>query len=242
MKKISFFLTAMLLSGCYNLKRSSEIGTAPALTPTQDPRAHKNYMPVNMPMPQGLQPSYPPNSLWRVGAKGFFKDQRASRVGDLILVDVAIQDKADLKNETKQETTRTTNATVSSLVGIQSKFPAAMGTGIGNVIDAESKPTSDGKSTSKRHETIDLRVAAIVTQTLPNGNLVILGRQEVRMNFDIREIVISGIVRPADITAENTISYEQIGEARLSYGGRGEGMDMQKVPYGQQLANNLLPF
>jgi len=112
----------------------------------------------------------------------------------------------------------------------------------GNLVDLDSTTSSEGKGSIDRDETVNLKIAAIVTQKLPNGNLVFLGRQEVRINFEVRQLQIAGVVRPEDITAENTISYEKIAEARISYGGKGHISDIQQPRYGQQILDILLPF
>lgn len=230
-------LICLLLSACYSGQRITEIGSAPAMTPTQDPRAHQNYHPVRMPMPKEYRYTYPANSLWRIGARGFFKDQRASKVGDLITVIISTKDKADVRNDARHSNDRKYTASIKNFLGLTAK--AGM---TNNILDAASNPVSNGKSRLQREENIDMKLAAVVTQKLPNGNLVIMGRQETRVNFDLREVVLTGIVRPSDITAENTISYEQIGEARFSYGGRGDGMDFQKTTPGQQFFSQIMPF
>lgn len=234
--------STVLLAGCYNLSRVKETGSQPSMTPTQDPRAFSTYKPVRMPMPKPRQHRYAPNSLWRQGAKGFFKDQRANRVGDLVTVLVTMDDSAYMKNEITQVTDRQTKASLNSFFGLEKFLPTQMKGKPNNIVDAKSDPKARATIDQKRFERIKLKIAATVTQVLPNGNFVIMGRQEARVHFDVREVVVTGVVRPADITAENTIAYEQIAEARLLYGGRGDRTDLLKIPYGQQMMNNLFPF
>ena len=236
-------LCATFLSGCYHWTRFNEIGSSPPLTPTQDPTARQGYYPVHMPMPPQSYETYSPNSLWRTGARAFFKDQRASRVGDIVTVLVRSTEKIEFKNET-ENTRNPTNisASVGSFFGLEKHLPNPTGAAPVPLVGASSNVSSKGKNDMKRKEIFDFKIAATVTQVLPNGNLVILGRQEVRMNFEVREIVVSGVVSPPDITSTNTIGLDQIAEARISYGGRGDGSDMQKMPYGSTLLTNVLPF
>ena len=242
LKALSSLLCLLCLSGCYHWSRLQETGATPPMTPTQDPRAHKNYAPVRMPMPDAKNPRYSPNSLWRTGAKSFFKDQRASKEGDLVTIVIDMKDKVHFKNETRNERTSSSSATLTKFFGLEKLLPQSAGTAAGNLITAGSAPSSDGESEIKRKDIVKTNIAATVTQVLPNGNLVIQGRQEMRINFDIREVLITGVIRSSDITPENTIDFEKIAEARLGYGGRGEGSDVQKTPYAQQVLTQLLPF
>ncbi|TIV92058.1 MAG: flagellar basal body L-ring protein, partial [Mesorhizobium sp.] len=105
---------------------------------------------------------------------------------------------------------------------------------------SSTETNADGEI--KRSEDIELNVAAVVTEVLPNGNLMIRGSQEVRVNYELRVLTIAGMVRPSDIGAENTIPYERIAEARISYGGRGRASEVQQPAYGQQVLDQVLPF
>jgi flagellar L-ring protein precursor FlgH len=240
-KIIAISLLPSFLSGCYVLDRAMDVGGEPPLTRTQDPTAVPHYQPVTMPMPHPMEPPIPAgtsNSLWQTGAKGFFKDQTAKRVGDLLEVIIIIDDKASMKNEGKQDRTSNVNTGLTAFLGIQGKIFSDPS----NIAKGKSVTDSTGKSQIDRTEKIETRLTVTVTQVLPNGNLVIMGRQETRVNFDVREVVLTGVVRRADISSENTIPYQKIAEARISYGGRGQSQDLQQPAWGQQLWNTVMPF
>ena len=239
-------LTAMLLSGCATtLEKLEAVGKAPPLSTVENPTREPNYEPLSWPMPEAKAPGKQyANSLRQPGARTFYRDQRAARVGDILRVNVNIQDKAEVKNETerKRDTTDTGNAT--SFLGVQNKlFGYLPGKAIpSDLLDAASKTNTKGTGNMKREEKITTQVAALVTQILPNGNLVIEGKQEMRVNYDIREISVRGVVRPEDIRADNSVDSTQIAEARIVYGGRGQIMDVQQPRWGSQAADVLLPF
>lgn len=233
-----------LLAGCSALDRIEGIGAAPALAPIANPTATPGYRPVTMPMPAPEQVSYQPNSLWRSGARAFFRDQRAAKVGDILTVVINIADSATVDNSTERSRTNSENAELPAFLGFEQRLKNVLSSAIdpGNLVDATSSGSSAGSGKVDRKETVELTVAAVVTQVLPNGNLVIEGRQEVRVNYEVRELLINGIVRPEDIANTNTIQHTQIAEARISYGGRGQITDMQQPRYGQQLYDIIMPF
>ncbi|AWK86802.1 flagellar basal body L-ring protein FlgH [Azospirillum thermophilum] len=236
---------AASLPACNAAQRISEIGKAPELSQIQDPHAAPGYQPVSLPMPTPLPVERNPNSLWRTGAKAFFKDQRAAKVGDLLTVNIKIDDQAKLANESKRSRANSDKAGMPHLLGIEADTLARVlpnGASATSLVDLSSNTSNDGKGSVDRKEQIELKVAALVTQTLPNGNMVIQGRQEVRVNYEVRDLIITGVIRPEDITAQNTISYEKIAEARISYGGRGQITDVQQPRYGQQLFDIIMPF
>lgn len=236
---------AASLSACGAASRIADIGKAPELSGIQDPHAAAGYTPVSLPMPTPLPAERNPNSLWRTGAKAFFKDQRAAKVGDLLTVNIKIDDQAKLANESKRTRANSDKAGMPNLLGLETDTLSRVlpsGANPSSLVDLSSSTSNDGKGSVDRKEQIELKVAALVTQTLPNGNLVIQGRQEVRVNFEARDLQITGVIRPEDITAQNTISYEKIAEARISYGGRGQITDVQQPRYGQQLFDIIMPF
>ena len=232
--------TAGSLGGCAAFDRLANIGQQPALSAIENPTAQPGYKPVQMPMPDPIPASYSPNSLWRNGSRAFFKDQRARQIGDILTVKVKFTDKAAFDNETKRERTAKESSTLDSLFN-KSKVPV-IGSIPSTLLSTDSTSTHDGKGSVARTEEIATNLAAVVTQLLPNGNLVIEGKQEIRVNFEIRELVVGGIVRPEDIESDNTIASEKIAQARIAYGGRGQITDIQQPRYGQQVMDVVLPF
>ena len=233
------------LAACASIK---EAANGPSLTPISSPAlaasmgspaavvASQNQVP-----PSGGQSA---NSLWRPGARAFFIDQRANRVGDILTIAITIDDSAQLSNSTDASRSNATQGGVAHFFGLEQTLGALFPAGYdpAKMIDQQGKTLSSGTGSVKRQERIQLTIAAIVTGVLPNSNLVIQGRQEVRANNELRELLVSGIVRPEDISSANTIKHTQIAEARISYGGRGDISVAQKVPAGQALAMKFSPF
>jgi len=228
-----------LASGCSSLDRLAAIGEKPKLSAIDNPTTQAGYKPVSMPMPAPQPASFNPNSLWRNGSRAFFKDQRAHQIGDILTVTVNFTDKANIANETQRTRTNAENSGITNFFGI-AKLPGTNTSG--NMLTTASTSSSDGKGTVNRQEALQTNVAAVVTQLLPNGNLVVEGKQEIRVNFEIRELVVAGIVRPEDIQSDNTIDSSKIAQARIAYGGRGQLSDVQQARYGQQVFDVLLPF
>ena len=233
---------AALAGACSSLDRFKLIGEQPPLSSIENPTAQAGYKPVQMPMPTPQPAVFNPNSLWRNGSRAFFKDQRAMQVGDIMTVKVKFTDNAKIENGTKRSRDSNEDSGITDFAGSkQIKHPA---TSIlpGRILTADSTASSEGKGSVTRQEALQTNVAAVVTQVLPNGNLVVEGKQEIRVNFEIRELIVAGIVRPEDIQSDNTIDSTKIAEARIAYGGRGQITDVQQPRYGQQVLDVLLPF
>lgn len=251
MKKSSRLVLALLaastLAGCSAAEKLSRIGQAPAISPIMNPTEQKDYRPVSMPMPTPSVLDASPNSLWRPGARAFFKDQRAKQVGDVLTVRVNIQNEtAQLANATNRARTSSEKAALPNLLGVASSMlgtkAATRGRAGENAIEATTSSSSSGTGGIQRSETVNIQLAAVVLQTLPNGNLAIAGRQEVRVNAELRELQVAGVIRPEDIASDNTIPWNKIAEARISYGGRGTISDVQQPRYGQQVFDVIFPF
>ena len=229
-------------SGCSSIDRLSQIGEKPKLTEIENPTTQPGYKPVQMPMPKPETASYNANSLWRNGSRAFFKDQRAARIGDILTVTVNITDKANIANETQRSRTAKDDSGLTDFAGSKLLGGDAAKVLPGRLLTADSTSSSDGKGSVNRQEALQTNVAAVVMQVLPNGNLVVEGKQEIRVNFEIRELIVAGIVRPEDIQSDNTIDSSKIAQARIAYGGRGQITDIQQPRYGQQVMDVLLPF
>jgi flagellar L-ring protein FlgH len=232
-------LAAGSLAGCSAATRVSQIGEMPPLTTIQDPHQQPGYKPVSLPMPTPMVGERRPNSLWQAGSRAFFKDQRAANVGDILTVEINFDEKAIFDNETQRQRTSSENEQLNNLFGLQNKLPNSVGT---NPINVAGASNHDGKATMDREEQVNLQVAALVMQVLPNGNLVVQGHQEFRVNYEVRELQLIGVIRQQDISSTNTVDYSKLAEARISYGGRGQLMDIQQPRYGQQFLDILQPF
>lgn len=235
---------ALSLGGCGAIDRLAQVGATPALSAIQDPTAQPGYKPVRMPMPPPAPPTFQGNSLWRAGSRAFFKDQRAQQVGDIVTVKVRVTDKAAIDNATTRTRTNSENFGMKGLFGAETQVTKILpeGTKADALVDLSSDGSSAGSGKISRQEQLVTNVAAVVTQVLPNGNLVIEGKQEIRVNFEVRELVVAGVIRPEDIDTENIIDSTKIAEARIAYGGRGQITDVQQPRYGQQVMDILLPF
>ncbi len=237
----SILVLGGVASGCSSIDRLANIGEKPKLSAIDNPTTQAGYKPVSMPMPAPQPASYNPNSLWRNGSRVFFKDQRAQQIGDILTVTVNFTDKANIANETQRSRANASDSGITNFFGI-TKVPFISTPVPGRLLTTDSTASSDGKGSVNRQEALQTNVAAVVTQILPNGNLVVEGKQEIRVNYELRELIVAGIVRPEDIQSDNTIDSSKIAQARIAYGGRGQITDVQQERLGQQASDILLPF
>jgi flagellar L-ring protein FlgH len=237
-------LAAGVLTSCNAASRLSQIGETPPLTTIQDPKTQPGYQPVSLPMPTPIVSERQPNSLWKAGSRAFFKDQRAAAVGDILTVLVNFNDKAQFNNETQTQRTTNEQDTMPNVLGFEGQIGKILPKGFNaaNAINVTGATNNDGKATINRQEQVTLEVAALVTQVLPNGNLVVQGHQEIRVNYEVRDLQVTGVLRPQDISSINTVPLDKLAEARVSYGGRGQLTNDQQPRYGQQLLDIVAPF
>ncbi|MBU6298881.1 MAG: flagellar basal body L-ring protein FlgH [Alphaproteobacteria bacterium] len=224
-----------MLAGCSTIQRLEDIGSKPRFAPMTDQRVQVS---VPMPPPPPERPSA--DSLWQPDARSFFHDPRASRVGDILTVNISVADAAKISNTTSRSRTNSDDANLANFFGLEKALPSSMTPS--SLVKMGSDTSNVGAGSVDRSEKINLTLAALVSQVLPNGNMVITGHQQVRVNGELRDLQVSGIVRTEDITSENTVDLTQIAEARISYGGEGTVSDMQEPRLGSQLYDILMPW
>jgi flagellar L-ring protein precursor FlgH len=237
--------TSLVFAACAGtIDKLHNIGVPPSLSPIAVPPNMAAGAPVYIPQPPPPPEARELNSLWRQGSRSFFRDPRAAKTGDILTVRIDIGDQAKIANSTSRTRSGEENAGAPNLLGLESRLPGILPDAVdpANLVNFNSDSTSSGTGSVDRSESISLTVAAVIVQVLPNGNLVIQGQQEVRVNNEVRELVVSGVVRPEDIASNNTIRHTQIAEARISYGGRGQITDVQQPRYGQQFFDIIWPF
>ena len=244
MRRALLLMLPLATMACSGAERLSRLGDGPEMAgvtnPTQDPR----WRPVSMPMPNPQDPPLANNSLWRPGSRTFLRDQRAATVGDSVTVLVAIADEAELENRTIRSRDNSEGMGLPQLLGLQASYPRLFPAGIdpSRLVEASSTSGVNGTGQIRRNESVTLRVAATVSQVLPNGNLVVTGRQQVRVNSELRDLTVGGVIRPQDIASDNTVRHDRLAEARIAYGGRGTISDVQRPRTGQELLDIILPF
>ncbi len=243
--RASALVATALVASCNMLDRLSEVGEPPKVSQIDDPTKQPGYKALSMPMPAPVAPQSGTNSLWRPGARDFLKDQRAANVGDIITVEVNIADTASLKNDTNAVSANSDTALPNfTFFGYENSLKHVLPGTVNpaNLFTFGSTSTVNGTGTITRQETVTINMAATVIQRLPNGNMVISGSQELRVNDELRQLSVQGVIRPQDIASTNTISSDQIADARIVYGGKGTLSDIQTARWGQQIWDTLSPF
>lgn len=247
LKSLMLTVLVLALSACASAEQLSRIGKAPDFTPVENPNNHAGAEPVTMPMPTPERADRQANSLWQPGARAFFRDQRAARVGDILTVVVDFKQKAKFENQTDRSMTSSNNLNVANMLGLQGNLDRILPEQFNSVtnpnyVDTGNNSTFQGDGQIERKDEISFNVASTITQMLPNGNMVIRGTQEIVLNHEKREVMVSGVIRPEDISGENSVKYDQIAEARILYGGKGTLSDVQYPRYGQEITDILMPF
>lgn len=234
-------LACVALSACGSLERLSEVGRPPEMSKSGDPTKDPNYRPMTMPMPKPEAAPNAANALWRQGSRAFFKDQRAAQVGDIVTVVVSMTDSAQLNNVTTLTRSGSEAAGMGGAFGLTSRLGPSIPDPT-KALNLTSANNNTGNGKIQRNEQVTLRLAGVITQLLPNGNLVVAARQEFVVNSELRELKVTGVIRPQDIASDNTVLHDRLAEARIQYGGRGQMTELQSPRWGQQLMDIVLPF
>lgn len=243
MLRFSFIATAALLtvSAC---ERLEHVGKAPEFTPSTNSQEHFAMMNTPVPLSIDAPKQYEQASLWSKQRHSLLGDRRAVRRGDILTVVIEIDEEAKISNQTSRGRSGSDEMSIPQLFGAPQRIERSLPSGatLDPIVDTTSKSSSTGNGAVKRSEELMLRVAATVVDVLPNGVLSISGSQEVRVNFEMRELLVSGFVRPEDVSRKNEVTYDKIASARVSYGGRGQITDVQQPRIGQQILDAVLPF
>ena len=234
-KTASALAVALALSSCSS-QALNEIGKAPAMSPIGSGLNYAETPQMAM-YPKQPRTAVAGYSIWSDQQSALFKDSRAFKVGDIMTVNIRVNDRASFDNKTDRS--RTNKSGMNLGIGASGDLPEVEGEGS---LTYGSSTSSKGDGSTERAERLNLLVAAVVTGVIENGNLLISGSQEVRVNHELRILNVAGIVRPQDVDSNNQISYEKIAEARISYGGRGRLTEVQQPPWGQQAVDLFSPL
>lgn len=235
------FCVILALGACSRLQN---VGKPPELTPVTQGTEHAAMLSPGLPLRSDARPTVTEASLWSRSRSSLLGDRRAMQRGDIMTVVIEIDESAEISNESDRSRSSSENLSIPQLGGIPQRIDGDLpeGASMAEAVRINSSSTSGGDGSVKRNEKLTLRVAATVTDVLPNGVLSITGSQQVRVNFELRELLVSGFVRPQDISRQNEITYDKIASARVSYGGRGQITDVQQPRIGQQVLDIILPF
>lgn len=237
----SCIVLALALAGCGKLE---QVGRAPEFSGLEGTGQHYAMYSASLPEDVPAATATDGSSLWTAGTDSLFGDRRAAKRGDILTVVIEIDDSASISNSTGRSRSGQQSGGIPDLLGIPQRLNESLpdGASMGDAFDMESSSTFKGQGSVARNEELTLRIAATVVEELPNGVLKIEGQQEVRVNFEMRELIVTGYVRPTDISRQNEITYDKIAGARIAYGGRGQITDVQQPTYGQQVADIVMPF
>lgn len=235
---------AATLSACNTISQLSQVGDGPELTSIANPTTTPNYRPVSLPMPRPEAPGIVSNSLWRTGSNALFRDHRAKAIGDILTVKLDLNDSAAFANKTTRARDDSESTSLTNLLGLEGEFTKMLPQGLdpNNMINFGNDHSTSGDGAIDRSETLSLTFAAVVTQILPNGSLVVMGSQELMVNSEMRELKVTGVIRPQDIDSDNAVSHERIAEMRVAYGGRGTISGLQQPRWGTQIWDIIFPF
>ncbi|MEP1767150.1 MAG: flagellar basal body L-ring protein FlgH [Sulfitobacter sp.] len=239
--KIGGLLVLGLSMAC---ARTGHIGKPPSFTPVNEAPEAKAMIDPGLPAVLLERRPADEASLWSPSRASLLGDRRAVVRGDILTVVIEIDEQAEISNSSDRSRSGSESLSVPSLFGLPQRLNTKLPEGASSdaLVGIDSQSSSSGDGSVKRNEKLELRIAAIVIDVLPNGVLSISGNQELRVNFELRELLVTGFVRPEDISRQNEVTYDKIASARVSYGGRGQISDVQQPRLGQQVLDAVLPF
>lgn len=239
--KIGGLFVLSLMLAC---ARTDHIGSPPSFTPAKE--AEETRAMIEPGLPEVILERRPADaaSLWSPSRVSLLGDRRAVMRGDILTVVIEIDERAEISNSSDRSRSGSENLSVPGLFGLPQRLDQKLPDGASSdaLVGLTSQSSSSGDGSVKRNEKLELRIAATIIDVLPNGVLSISGSQELRVNFELRELLVTGFVRPEDVSRQNEITYDKIASARVSYGGRGQISDMQQPRIGQQVLDAVLPF
>lgn len=224
MKQIALLLLVAALSGCAVEK--TDIKTAGYEEPL--PRAAADYS---------------NGSIWQAASGSVTDDLKARRRGDIITI--VISETASASKEAKTGTSRdsTMSAGIPNLLGLEnSNFMKNNFSDLAKIINASNSSKFSGSGSTSRQENLKATITARVIDVQSNGNLMIEGRRNIKVNEEDQIIVLEGTVRPRDIAPDNTVNSIYVADARINYSGRGIISDRQSPGWLMNILDKIWPF
>jgi len=239
--RLTVVIATLALSACSDL---ADVGQPPGFSPLAPNLEHHALYNVPLPEVTERRRIVDTASLWSAGQRSLLGDRRASGPGDILTVVIEINDRAEISNSSARGRSGSQSMGVPQLFGLPQRIDNRLPTGasMAAAVELDSNSTFSGSGSVSRNERLTLRIATTIIERLPNGVVRIEGSQEVRVNNELRELIVTGYIRTEDISRRNEIAYDRIAGARISYGGRGQISQMQQPRYGQQIADIVLPF
>jgi len=189
------------------------------------------------------QPTHTPGSLWSSSSGSLVSDHKAMDVGDIVTITIAESASASREATTSSNRDTTITAGIPNFFGVENApFIDDYGINLNELINANFADQFEGSGKTVRSGDLTASLSTQVINVYPNGNFKIRGGKEVMVNNEVQIIYLTGIVRPVDITAANTVDSNKILNARISYTGRGPVADKQEPGWLTRTIDNVWPF
>ncbi len=203
-------------------------------------------IPERYSLPMTEEKILPPNEggIYSVKSKNLYQDNRARRVGDILLVKIVETSSGKKSANTKTSRASSLTGGISSFFGFEQSLLTKGGehTPSRTSMDADLSSGFEGKAETSRDSVVSATISAKVMEVTMDGNLIIQGYREVRVNNETQHIILSGIVRPTDISQDNSILSSSIADARIEYNGTGTLADRQQPGWLANAIDVIWPF